>query len=70
MPAEARAQLCDVSGIVVIGDIHGPVRQLAAQARPLRLDWKPLRGKDPLWRGTGPAGVLRPPRTCHGLKGW
>jgi len=33
-----QAKLRDVSGIVVIGDVHGDVRQLAGRAQSLRLD--------------------------------
>ncbi|MFP3942051.1 MAG: tetratricopeptide repeat protein [Thermoanaerobaculia bacterium] len=68
------ARFRDVSGIVVVGDVHGDVRQLAAGAQELRLDWKPLRGGDPLawlhWKARLAPTLVGREREMDSLRRW
>jgi hypothetical protein len=69
-----QARFQDVPGIVVIGDVHGDVRQLAGQAQSLRLDWKPLRGHDPLawlhWKSRLAPTLVGREREMDSLRRW
>lgn len=62
-----RVKARDVSGIVVIGDVHGDVRQLAGRAQPLR-------GHDPLawlhWKSRLAPTLVGREREMASLRRW